>query len=156
MTFFSTCKKILHFWASQVALVIKNAGASKKRGFDPWVGKILWWRKWAPTPIFLPGKSHGQRGLVDYSPWCHKESDTTERLTLLLSFYRWLKRQRIYLSAMRETWVWSLEKEMATHSSSLVWEIPWMEDPGRLQSMGSQTVRHDWVTSVYWTHYKAL
>ena len=37
----------------------------------------------------------------------------------------------------------SLEKEMATHSSTLAWIIPWMEEPGRLQSMGSQTVRHD-------------
>ena len=36
-----------------------------------------------------------------------------------------------------------LEKEMATHSSTLAWEIPWMEEPGRLQSMGSQRVRHN-------------
>ena len=36
---------------------------------DPWVGKILWRRKWQPTPIFLPGKSHGQRDLAGYSPW---------------------------------------------------------------------------------------
>ena len=36
--------------------------------FDLWVGKIPWRRKWQPTPIFLPGESHGQRGLVGYSP----------------------------------------------------------------------------------------
>ena len=48
--------------------------------FDPCVGKIPWSRKWQPTPIFLPGKLHGQRSLVRYSPWGHKESDTTERL----------------------------------------------------------------------------
>ena len=53
------------------------------------------------------------------------------------------------LHAMWETWVRSLgwedplEKEMATHSNTLAWEIPWMEEPGRLQSMGSQSVRHD-------------
>ena len=41
-----------------------------------------------------------------------------------------------------------LEKEMATHSSILAWEIPWMEEPGGLQSTGSQRVRHDWVTSL--------
>ena len=41
--------------------------------FDPWVRKMLWRRKWQPTPIFLPGKSHGQRSLVGYSPWGHKE-----------------------------------------------------------------------------------
>ena len=53
---------------------------------------------------------------------------------------------------MRETWVWSLgwedplEKGMATHSSILAWRIPWTEGPGRLQSMGSQSVRHDWLS----------
>ena len=39
--------------------------------------------EWLPTPVFLPGESHGQRSLVGYSPWGPKESDTTERLTLL-------------------------------------------------------------------------
>ena len=53
------------------------------------------------------------------------------------------------LPPMRETWVRSLgqedplEKEMATHSSILAWRIPWTEEPGRLQSTGSQRVRHD-------------
>jgi len=53
------------------------------------------------------------------------------------------------LPAMRETWVRSLgwedalEKEMAIHSSILAWRIPWMEEPGGLQSTGSQRVRHD-------------
>ena len=51
---------------------------SRRRGFDPWVSKIPWRRKWQPTPVFLPGKSHGQRSLVVCSPWDHKESDTTE------------------------------------------------------------------------------
>ena len=54
-----------------------------------------------------------------------------------------------HLLAMWDTWVQSLvwedplEKEMATHSSTLAWKIPWMEEPGRLQSMGSQRVGHD-------------
>ena len=53
------------------------------------------------------------------------------------------------LPAMRETWVWSLgredplEKEMATHSSTLAWRIPWTEELGGLQSTGSQRVGHD-------------
>ena len=42
-------------------------------------GKIPWRRKWQPTPIFLPGKFHGLRSLVGYSPWGCKESDTTEQ-----------------------------------------------------------------------------
>ena len=58
------------------------------------------------------------------------------------------------LPAMWETWVWSLgredplEKEMATHSSTLAWRIPWTEEPGRLQSTGLQRVGHDWATSL--------
>ena len=50
----------------------------KRHGFDPWVGKILWSRKWQPTPVFLPGKFHGQRSLEGYKPWGHKELDMTE------------------------------------------------------------------------------
>ena len=50
--------------------------------FDPWVAKTLSSRKWQPTPEFLPGKFHGQRSLGNYSPWGHKRSDMTERLTL--------------------------------------------------------------------------
>ena len=55
-------------------------------------------------------------------------------------------------SAMQDTWVWSLGQEdplkegMAIHSRILAWRIPWTEEPGRLQSMGSQRVRHDWMT----------
>ena len=44
----------------------------KRCQFDPWVGKIPWRRKWQPTPVFLPGESHGQRSLVGYSPWGHR------------------------------------------------------------------------------------
>ena len=43
--------------------------------------KYNWRKKWQPTPVFLPGESHGQRSLAGYSPWGRKESDTTERLT---------------------------------------------------------------------------
>ena len=50
----------------------------KRCRFDPWVGKIPWRRKWQPTPVFLPGKSQGQRSLVCYSSWGHKELDMTE------------------------------------------------------------------------------
>ena len=58
-------------------------------------------------------------------------------------------------------WEDLLEKEMATHSRILAWKIPWMEEPGRLQCMGSQRVGHDWVISLYrWlvhtVHYMGL
>ena len=59
-----------------------------------------------------------------------------------------------HLPAVQEIWVWSLgqedplEKEMATHSGTLAWKIPWMEKPDRLQSMVWQRVGHDWATSL--------
>ena len=54
----------------------------KRHGFTLRVRKIPWSRKQQPTPIFLPGKFHGERSLVGYSPWGHKESDMTERLSI--------------------------------------------------------------------------
>ena len=53
----------------------------KRRGFDPWVGKI-WSRKWQSAPVFVPRKSHGQRSLRGYRQWGHKEVDTTEHPAL--------------------------------------------------------------------------
>ena len=67
-----------------VANMVKNLPAVQKTGFNPWVRKIPWRRKWQSTPVFLPEESHGQRSLVGYSPRDCKESDTTERLILLL------------------------------------------------------------------------
>ena len=52
----------------------------KRHRFSPWLGEISWGGEWQPTPVFLPGKSHGQRSLVGYCPWGHKESDTAEDL----------------------------------------------------------------------------
>ena len=63
------------------------------------------------------------------------------------------------LPALQETQVQSLgqedplEEEMATHSSILAWRIPWTEEPGGLQSMGSQRVRHNWVTNFYFSTF---
>ena len=102
--------------------VEKNLPANVRRcGLSPWVRKIPWRRKWQPTPVLLPGKSHGWRSLVGCSPRGHKESDTTERL----HFH-------------------TLEKEMATHSSVLAWRIPGTGKPSGLPSMGSHRVGHDW------------
>ena len=59
--------------------------------FDPWVGKIAWRRKWWFTPVFLPGKAHGQKSLASYGLGVIKESDTSERLNsndkMSVSFY---------------------------------------------------------------------
>ena len=60
--------------------MVKNPPAKRRRKFNPWVGKIPWRRKWQPTPVFLPGKSHGQRSLVGSSPWGRRESNMTKQL----------------------------------------------------------------------------
>ena len=91
-------------------------------------------------------------------PWVGKQ---WSRARVSVASFAYLKEQRLrfeaslvaqrvkHLPAMRETWVRSLgwedplEKEMATHSSTLAWRIPWTEEPGRLQSMGSQRVRYN-------------
>ena len=68
-------------------------------------------REWHPTPVLLPGKSHGRGSLVGCSPWDREESDTTERVHFHFSLF-------------------ALEKEMATHSSVLAWRIPGTGEPG--------------------------
>ena len=52
--------------------MIKNLLTMQERRLDPCVAKIPWRRKWQPTPVFLPGGSHGHRSLADYSPWDHR------------------------------------------------------------------------------------
>ena len=83
----------------------------------------LW--QWHPTPVLLPGKSHGRKSLVGCSPWGRKESDMTEQLHFHFS-----------LSCIGEG--------NATHSSVLALRIPGMREPGGLPSMGSYRVRHNW------------
>ena len=68
-------------WASQVVPVVKNQPGNAgdiRHKFSPWVGKIPWRRAWQPTPVFLPGESHGQRRLAGYNPWGHKSLDMTK------------------------------------------------------------------------------
>ena len=60
--------------------VKESACQCRRCRFDPWVGMIPWRRKWQLTPVFLPGKYHGERSLAGSSPWGCKESDTTEQL----------------------------------------------------------------------------
>ena len=86
-----------------------------------WVAIPFWRRQWHPTPVLLPGKSHGWKSLVGCSPWDHEESDMIERLHFHAS-----------------------EKEMATHSRVLAWRIPGTAERGGLPSTGSHRVRHGW------------
>ena len=101
--------------------------------FDPWVGKIPWRRNWQSTLVFLLGKFHGQRSLAGYSLWGHKELDTTKHADTLL--HSLLHEKILMLPNLP-----MLEKAMETHSSTLVWKIPWTEEPSRLQSMRLLTV----------------
>ena len=110
----------------------ESACNAEDPGSIPGSGRFPWRRKWQPTPIFLSGKSHGQRSLVDYSAWGCKESDTTEWMNhhqqpLWASRVAQIVKN---LPAVRETWVHSLswedplEEGMAAHSSILAWRIP--------------------------------
>ena len=58
----------------------ESACQGRRCEFDPWVRRVPWRRKWHPTPVFLPGKSHGQRSLAGYSPQACQELDTTQQL----------------------------------------------------------------------------
>ena len=78
-------------------------------------------RQWHPTPVLLPGKSHGQRSLVDCSPWVTKSQTRLSDFTFTFHFH-------------------ALEKEMATHSSILAWRILGMAEPGGLPSLGTHRV----------------
>ena len=69
----------LPWWLRQYSICLQWG----RPGFNPWVGKIPWRRKWHPTPVLLPGKSHGQKILVGYGPWGRKESDSAAWLHFL-------------------------------------------------------------------------
>ena len=66
---------------------IKNLPAMQETLFDPWVGRPPWRRARQPTPVFWPGEPRGRRSLEGYSPWGHKELDTTERLHVHLPLW---------------------------------------------------------------------
>ena len=74
----SWCMILLGFPGCSVGK--ESACNARNPGSIPGWGRFPWRRKWQPTPKFLPGEFHGQRSLVGYSPWDHKESDTTEWL----------------------------------------------------------------------------
>ena len=83
--------------------LLVSAGDS---GFDPWVWKIPWRRKCHPVPVFLPGKSQGQRSLAGYSSWGCKESDTTEWLnwTELMILFPYHNSQYMVGPLIRISW----------------------------------------------------
>ena len=98
---------------------------------------------WARQRIDLLVKAEGVQG----------DSDWRATQSVCIAYPWWLRWWSVCPQCARSRfhpWVGrSLEKEMATHSSTLAWKIPWTEEPGRLQAMGSQRVEHDWATSLF-------
>ena len=137
--------------------------------FSPWVGKIPWRRKWQPTPVFLPGASHGQRSLVSCVAWGCRELDMTEQLHF--HFHRhtrqdvllWYIRIPELLCTNSHTYIydagkdWGQEEKVGDRdemASPTLWTWIWVNSrswwwtgkPGVLQPMGSQRVGHNWAT----------
>ena len=75
---FSSNSCPINIFASLVAQTVQRQFRIGRPVFHPWVGKIPWRSKWQSTPVLLPGKSHGLRSLVGYSPWGRKDLDTRE------------------------------------------------------------------------------
>ena len=119
---------VSHWTTREIPEIFKLSSAEMEKAVDREVIErleIKWRRKWQPTPVFLPGKSHGRWSLVGCSPWGREESDTTEKFTFTFHSY-------------------ALEKKMATHSIILAWRMPGTEEPGGLPSIGSHRFGHDW------------
>ena len=97
LCFATPCPHVACLVLQSTGITFLNSVSTVLNGFpgdsdDPWVGEIPWRREWQPTPVFLPGKSHGQRSLEGYSPWGRKELDTTERphfLSFCFKYSEW-------------------------------------------------------------------
>ena len=88
-------------------------------------------RKWQPTPVLLPGKSHGQRSLVGYSLWGRKESDTTERLHFHFHFHSFTSRMkpRLFSMAFSGSMIHSLAQADLSGASGLPSHLPFSFSP---------------------------
>ena len=119
----------------------KSACQCRRLSFNLWVRKVSWRRKWQPTPVFLPGRYHGQRSLGAYSPWGYERvwhdlegNGTSLQYSCLenpMDGGAWwaavhgVSKSRTQLSNFTFSFHFhALEKEMATHSSVLAWRIP--------------------------------
>ena len=100
--------------------VVKNLPVNTgDMGSIPGSGKIPWRKKWQPTPVFLPVKSHGQRSLVSYSPWGHKESDMTEYACMYIHTHthtRTLDTRETGSNGPALFWVTSLKLSMSSQN----------------------------------------
>ena len=113
----------------------------KRCRFDPWVRKISWSRKWQPTPVFLLGKSQGQKNLEGSSPLQYSCLENPRDGGAWWAVVHGVAKSQTRLSDFTFTFHFhALKKEMATHSSVLAWRIT---GTGGLPSLGSHRVGHD-------------
>ena len=120
----SRIKSLIHR-ASLVAQMVKNLPAMQDTRVGSLVGKIPWRRKWLPTPVFLPGESHGQRSLAGCGLWGRKESNTTEQLTLsfsLIQRYILIKDEKQFTTEFQAWEVRKKQSQKAFHSHHVAWE----------------------------------
>ena len=118
--------KSIYIWKLEVWLIQGGGGGWQIVLELNWLSRHTFRRRqWHPTPVLLPGKSHGQSSLVGCSLWGREGQTWLSDFTFTFPFH-------------------ALEKEMATHSSVLAWRIPGTAEPGGLLSMGTHRVRHDW------------
>ena len=105
-----------------------------------------WRRQWQPTPVFLPRESHGRRSLVGYCPWGRKESETTEQLHLLLSFYYVLVTEPKAIQAIPHSIPTAAQGGWEHYSSCLC-----VRD-GKNQGLEGLLicVKSEWMTHLFW------
>ena len=141
--YFFNCNK----WASLVVQLYITCLQCSKQGFDPWVRNITWRREWQPTPVFLPGKSHGQRSLVGYSSWCQKrvrynlvtkqQQNLDSRTDYMWRVYK-MNGVEFYKSFFKHVpcWIWSLY-DAHTHAVNSSWFLE-SEEGGLAEGLKKQ------------------
>ena len=133
-------------------LMLGGIGVSKKRGQED---EMAGWHHQLDghESEWTLGVGDGRGGVACCSSWGHKESDTTGRLNWTeLNWSDWASLVAYMvnnLPAMHRPGFDPPKKGMATHSSIFAWKIPWTGEPGRLQSMGSERVGHDWTVNTF-------
>ena len=136
-----------------------SIGLGSQIGKETHLGRNLafsWRRKWQPTPVLLPGESHGWRSLMGYSPWGSKESDTTERLALPLAFTvknsstvsSFLSQETVVIRFAEEhihllnLWFWKARMRLMLDGKE--WEVLSLKNPGeRVETVISNSCSND-------------
>ena len=154
--------RVIFIWSELMTKPAQKTRLNWRQGFPGGsVSKEHTYNTGAQVWSLLPGEFHGQRRLAGYSPWDHKELDMTEWLTLSLENEETVtplsndshastgQLLSLYTIAYPLSKFITFIFFYGNHSSTFAWKIPWVEEPGRLQSMESQRVGHDWETSLH-------